>query len=172
MAAHLILFNTDGSVKVTNSLKDLDSFFDNTVAACDNDNDNNNDDDVDDIDEDIQPEYANIPDEFAKWDMIAVGSFVAIIAPPSSFELFHVMKITKKDKVTCNIEDSSKEHCVLKREPYLIGTWISLSTEGEKFVKYKESKSTAEAMIHVGEVIGTELNFNDKLELSIHDFRI
>ena len=163
----MISFKPDGSAKLTVSLKNLDMFFNADDVEVDA-SDSNDDDDIGD---EPQSVCATVPDD-GKLDLIEVGSYVAIKAPSSSFEMFHVMKMMKKGIASENISDSSNEHFVTRGEPYLVGEWISISNESKKFVKYKESKSTEEALIHIGEVFATDLNFNDKLELSINDYRI
>ena len=67
------------------------------------------------------------------FNLIDIGSYVAIRSAPGSFELFHLMKVTEKGIAEGNMMDSSKDHCVLKGEPYLLGTWISFLKDTKKY---------------------------------------
>ena len=91
-SSHLISFHTDGSVDQKLSLKNLDVSFNVEEVA---DVVNSNDIDNDDSDENINDNEDIISQE-GKLDLIEMGSFVAIIAPAGSLELFFVMKIIKK----------------------------------------------------------------------------
>ena len=82
------------------------------------------------------------------------------------------MKILKKGIASENLSDSSNEHFVVVGEPYFIGKWIYFSNEGKKYVQYMESKHTEDALIHVGEVFSTDMNFNDKLQLDIYNYHM
>ena len=44
--------------------------------------------------------------------------------------------------------------------------------EGNKLIQYKESKITEDALIHIGEVFATDINFNERLQLDIHEYRM
>ena len=82
------------------------------------------------------------------------------------------MKIINKGIATENISDSSNEHFVMTGEPYLVGKWVSFSHEGKKFIHYKESQGTENALIHVNEVFVTDIKFNNNLELTVHDYHL
>ena len=60
--------------------------------------------------------------------------------------------------------DTSKEHYILKGEPFLIGTWISFVQEKKKMVQFKEAKGVESALIHVAEVFSTDIVLNDSLQ--------
>ena len=68
--------------------------------------------------------------------------------------------------------DSSNDLFVIAGEPYIIGKWVSFSSEGRNFVQYNESKGIDNALIHIGEVFATDIKFNDKLQMDIHQYRL
>ena len=68
--------------------------------------------------------------------------------------------------------DASKEHTVLKGEPYLNGTWFSFQKEMKKFAQFKESRGSEKALIHIAEVYSTNIELNDKQQMDITDFRM
>ena len=106
-----------------------------------------------------------------KFSIIDEQSFVAIRAESRHPEMFHLMKVEEKRIAEHNITDSSGLHCVLKGEPYLLGKWFSFQHETKKFACYKESK-TEQAMIHIGEVLATNLELNEKFQMDIFEYRM
>jgi len=103
-------------------------------------------------------------------------SFVAIKSVSGHTEMFHVMQVIEKRTADQHINDSSKEHAVLNGEPYLIGQWYSFCQEGKKFVTYKKSTNTENALIHVGEIILTDIQMkqktNTEYQMTIADYRM
>ena len=72
------------------------------------------------------------------FNLIDVGSFVAIRSAPQHVELFHLMKVEDKGIAQHNMEDISGEHTVLKGEPFLVGKWFSFQKETKKYAQYAE----------------------------------
>ena len=86
--------------------------------------------------------------------------------------MFYIMKIINKGIATENLSDSSNEHFVMTGEPYLVGKCVSFPHEEKKFIRYKESQGTENALIHVNEVFVTDIKFNNNLELTVHDYHL
>ena len=161
-AAHILSFHPDGSVRKVRFLKDMDSIFKENEMV---------DEEEEIVDDDGENEpFLVTPDDLSKYDLIEIGSFIAIKS--TNMEMFHVYKVKKKGIAEHNIMDASGEHTVLKGEPYIVGTWISFLNENNKYARYKESCSSEDALIHVGEVFATDIQFDEKLQISIHDYRV
>ena len=163
-SAHILSFYPDGSVKKVRSLKNMDIIFEeNKTVFEDIAEDDGGDDTVD------EP-YHVTPDDISKYDIIEVDSFVAIKA--TNGEQFNVYRVKEKQIATENMLDASGEHTILVNEPYLIGSWISYQHENSRYAQYKQSSSSQDALIHVGEVFATDILFDDKMRMSIHDYRV
>ena len=166
-ASHVISFHPDGSYAKWLTMKD---FMDNNemVSQAMGEDDNEEDNETE-----ITPEteWIGSIDIHAQYSVIEKDSFVAIKAEPGHPELFLVMRIDDKQIAEKNMMDSSGEHCVLKGEPYLIGTWFSFDKETKKFAWYRESKAE-KALIHVGEVVAMDLELNDIHQMDIFKYRM
>ena len=82
------------------------------------------------------------------------------------------MKVEEKGMAEKNMVDASGEHCVLKGEPYLIGTWYSFQKETRKYAQYKEAKGTEKALIHTAEVLSTNVELDNKYQMEIAEYRM
>ena len=167
--SHVMSFFPDGtSIKIWKTLKD---FMQGTEAdsydTVDGGDTVEGDEDVDDTEEVVWCESIETTDMY---NLIDVGSFVAIRATSKSVELFHLMKVIEKGIAENNISDSSMEHCVLKGEPYLLAKWYSFHKDGKKFAQFIESKGSENALIHVGEVFSTNIEVDEKNQMNIADY--
>ena len=117
-------------------------------------------------------ESIEVKDRFQE---VKEGSFVAIKAI-SGHTMFHVMEVIEKRTAGQHITDSSNEHAILNGEPYLIGQWYSFCHEGKKFATYKKSTNTENALIHMGEIILTDIQMKHKSDtefrMKIEDYHM
>ena len=168
--SHVISFFPDGkSVKMWRTIKDFM-----------NDEEMEMEDVVEEeVEEEVELEWTESIESMDRFELIDVGSFIAIKAEPGHPEFFHLMKVLEKGIATNHISDSSKEHCVLKGEPYLIAKWYSFSNEGRKVATYNKSSNLLEnALIHIGEVFSTNIEIVEKInskttqyQMDITDYR-
>ena len=132
-SAHIISFYPDGAVTKQNSPKY--TLLDNRLATCDNVTYEDEVDCRNDVESDCRSDdkddWSGCLDATYIVNCVEENSFVAIKAPPNSVELFYIMKIVKKG-IADDMFDSTKEHFVLKGEPYLVGKWISYQRERKK----------------------------------------
>ena len=151
-ASHVMSFFPDGeSVKMWKTIKD----FMNDVEMEEGE-------DVE-MEEEVQLDWIESIDSMDRFKLIDVGSFVAIKATAAHPESFHLMKVLDKQIATDRISDSSKEHCILKWEPYLVAKWYSFCHEGKKSAIYSESSDDVEdALIHIGEIFSTDIEVKEK----------
>lgn len=162
MKAHVISFRSNGDCEMWRTISD---FMGGETVNHEDFVDDNGDDETNDV-------YMPSIDDDALFALIQVGSFVAIRSHPSNLELFHVMKVDKKGHADENMKDSSDEHCVLKGKPYLLGRWYSFDSESKIFAKFKPSKNSEPALIHLAEVYSTDLKLDNKYQLDINDYRM
>ena len=162
MAAHAISLYPDDTYGKWATVKDFME-DDQRVSVVENEQQ--------EIDDEIELTYEGSIEIDDKYSIIDKNLFVAIHATPGHPEMFHLMKVEDKQIATENIMDSSGEHCVLKGEPYLKGKWYSFQKESKKFAWYKESK-TELALIHIAEVLSTNLELNDKHQMDIFEYRM
>ena len=160
-AAHAISFHSDGTFAKWSTVRD---FMENDEM------DDEPEEEVveEEAEEIVWEESIEFRDRFS---LITKSSFIAIRAQSNHPEMFLVYRVEDKRTADENIMDSSGEHCVLKGEPYLVGKWFSFDKEMKKFVCYKESK-TEIALIHVAEVISTDLELNEKHQMDIFEYRM
>ena len=167
--SHVLSFYPDGtSVKMWHTIKDYmsDGPADNIPESPD--------------EEEEEVDWIESIESMDKFNLIEVDSFVAIKATAGHVELFHLMQVLEKRIATDHISDSSKEHCVLKGEPYIICKWFSFSNDGRKVATYIKCPEESEnALIHIDEVISTNIEINKKqynnaiqYQMDIADYRM
>ena len=106
-----------------------------------------------------------------KFSLIDVGSFVAIRA--EKYELFHLMQVVEKHIAETKIADSSGTHSILIGEPYLVCKWYSFLKEGKKLVSFTpQSEKSEKSLVHMGEIVTTQLTLNEKNQMDINDYRM
>ena len=150
MSDHVLIFNYDGTTDRYSTIREM---LNGLVLDYDDTEDN---DDLDDRNDEVWSECFKLNEMY---NLIEKNSYVTIYAPSNSLELFHVMKIVEKSIAAEPMEDISKEHSVLKGEPYLIGRWMSFCRETKKAAQYKE-------------VFSTNVVLNDGLRMDIADYRM
>ena len=161
-AEHVLSFNPQGCAMIKN-LKD----YVNEVDGGDYEEEES---DVANDDNDEEENDNWILTAPAIFETIEEDSFVAIRAPPSSMELFYVMKVLKKGIATTNLSDSAKQHFVVEGEPYIIGKWVSFISENRKYAQYKLAKNVEDALINMKEIVFTDIKLNEKLQLDISEY--
>ena len=169
--AHVISFYPDGTqFKKWLTVKD---FMDDTSGTTVTDEDHEEIEDEQLPVEEVQelPEWHDTIDHMDRYDMIEVGSFVAIRSEKG--ELFHLMKVEEKKIAEESFMDPSGEHGILKREPYLVCKWYSFQKESKKFALFSpQSANTMKSIVHMGEIFSTDLTLNEKNQMDIFEYRM
>ena len=175
-ASHVMSFFPDGeTIKKWRTIKDFSELEDDAVdfqmEVVADDGEGKMEDD-----QEIEYDWIESIEIKDRFKEVKEQSFVAIKSVSGHTEMFHVMQVLEKRTANQHIKDSSEEHVVLNGEPYLIGQWYSFCHEGRKFATYKKSTNTENALIHMGEVILTDIQMkqktNTEFQMSIEDYHM
>jgi hypothetical protein len=170
MSSHVIFFFADGETyKKWKTVKD---FMDDA-----NTHNNEQHNTLHELEEETVEEEEELPmwhetmNEMDMYSMIEIDSFVTIHSERG--ELFHLMKVEKKEIAKKSFMDSSGNHTVLEGEPYLVCKWYSFQKESKKFAWFSpQSESTEKSVIHMGEVFSTDLSLNEANQMDITEYRM
>ena len=173
-SAHVMSFFADGEmVKKWTSVKSfIDELNGSPTALVEEHDDSEEDLDYAECGEMVDQVWEGSVELMDLYGLIDIGSCVAIRSQPNNLELFHVMKVLSKGIASENMIDQSGEHSVLKNEPYLCGVWVAFMKDTRKYAQFKESKTSAEALIHISEVFSTNLALNEKMQMDISDYHM
>ena len=175
-AARVMMYSPDGnSVRKWGSIKaylEEESDVEETVA-------DEGGIEEEDVAEEEEPQWEENLETTDIFDDIKIDSYVAIKSQDRG-QNFYIMKILEKGIAKENIIDTSKEHSVLRGEPYLKGMWISFINESKKVATFKESTKSTDALLHIGEIIQTNVDLTEKkeqkggriMEMKIEDYRM
>ena len=167
-AAHVISFFPDGqSVHTWKTIKEFLETSDEVTSAVVEDVE-----DVDDEETLQEITYVETIEHEDRFHLIELNSFVAIRPIAKSFEQFHLYKVVNKLRATQHMHDVSGEHSILKDEPYIVGQWYSFQTENRKFAQYAEARNTELAQIHMGEIISTNVEVDERNRVDIFEYRM
>ena len=83
---------------------------------------------------------------------------IGLRTPPSSLELFYLLRVISKDFVSEHMVDCHG-HGVTKGEKYITGIYLEKISETKKSIKFKELKNYAH--IHLGEIFTTNIEIRD-----------
>ena len=163
-SCHVMSFFSDGSVKMWKTIKDFMEDQETEVSET-----------MVGEEEQQQFDWVESIESLDSFELIEIGSFIAIRAIKGHPEMFHLMEVMDKKIATEHISDSSEEHAILKGEPYIIGKWYSFNHDGKKAAIYNKSTNTENALIHVGEIISSNIEITEnsgKYQMDIADYRM
>ena len=98
---------------------------------------------------------------------IETGTCIGLRSPPSSFELFYIVKVVSKEVAAENIVDCHS-HAVTTGEEYVRGFYLEKVGETKKIIKFKELKDYV--YVHLAEIFLTNIEVADN-NMSISEYR-
>ena len=99
--------------------------------------------------------------------VIETGTYIGLRSPPSSFELFYIVKVVSKEVAAENIVDCHS-HAVTTGEKYVRGFYLEKVGETKKIIKFKELKDYV--YVHLAEIFLTNIEVADN-KMSISEYR-
>ena len=128
---------------------------------------------TEDVEENVETHYTPPLESLEKFNMIDIGSYVAVYASSASWKHFHVIKVLEKGVADQHMRDpANDDNCVLRGEHYILGKWFSLQKQATKFAYYKEATHVEECLVNIAQIFYTDLNIIESSKLPMSDFNL
>lgn len=174
MSFHMISVNPDG-VFTTKQVLDIS---DSTLTSLDFSGDVI-EEQVEEVVEELFAENEEILDHQGNdqlapmlYEVIEPDTYVGLRSPPSSLELFFVVKVLNKSIANEYIEDECG-HGILPKEPYLTVLYLDYRSQTQHNVKFAMPKgnNSTPVFIHLSEVFATNIEISDGLSMKMEEYR-
>ena len=103
------------------------------------------------------------------FEITPLCSYIGLRSPPSSLELFFVVKVLAKNIAYECINDKYG-HVIVPGEPYFTVMYLDKVTENKSGVQFRLSNKNAETFIHLEEVFTTNIEMTDKLLMPMGEY--
>ena len=103
------------------------------------------------------------------FEIIEPLSFISLLCPENSIELFFVAEVLKKG---CACEDlmDSNGHIILKDDEYLEIHYLEKFKENKKYIQYKRCKQDT-GYIHPAEVLSCFMQLDDEFKMDRPEYQ-
>ena len=103
------------------------------------------------------------------YDVIEPSTYITLLCPSNSIELFFVAEVLNKGEALENIVDSNG-HVMLACEQFLEVHYLEKNKEGKKHIHYKRAKQGT-SFIHPQEVLSCFVQIDEELRMELCEYQ-